>query len=214
MRPTRISLLRHGETTWNVARRYQGTLDSPLSETGRQQTFRTRDALRAAPLRAVYSSPLSRALETATAIAEPHHLPVRAHDGLSEIRVGEWEGLTVSEIEARYVEAVRQWYEAPHLARIPGGETIEELRARATAAAEEIRRRHEGETVAVVAHGGVNKTILLSVLGAPLSSYWRIRQHNACINVLEYDGDRAVMLVMNETSHLTALAGEPQPIRF
>lgn len=115
-----------------------------------------------APLGAVYSSPLSRALGTAAVIAEPHGLPVRTHDGLSEIRVGEWEGLTV----------------------------------------------------AVVAHSGVNKTILLTLLGAPLSSYWRIRQHNACVNVLEYHGDRAVMLVMNETSHLTLAAGQAQPIRF
>ena len=215
MRSTRIYLLRHGETTWNVARRYQGTRDSPLSEAGREQTLRTRDALRAAPLRAVYSSPLIRALETAAAIAEPHSLPVHTHDGLSEIRVGEWEGLTVAEIEARYVQAVRQWYDTPHLARIPGGEMVGEMRDRATAAVEEIRRRHEGEAVAVVAHGGVNKTILLTVLGAPLSSYWRIRQHNACINVLDYAGDRAVMLVMNETSHLTAhSAGERQPVRF
>ena len=215
MKSTRIYLLRHGETTWNVERRYQGTLDSPLSETGRQQTSRTSDALRSAPLRAVYSSPLRRALETAAVIASPHGLPVRTHDGLSEIRVGEWEGLTVAEIETRYGESVRQWYDTPHLARIPGGETIEEMRERAAAAVDEIRRRHEGETVAAVAHGGVNKTILLTVLGAPLSSYWRIRQHNACVNVLEYQGDRAVMLIMNETSHLTAqAAGEPQPVRF
>ena len=215
MRPTRIYLLRHGETTWNVARRYQGTLDSPLSEAGREQTLRLRDALRSAPLRAVYSSPLSRALATAAAVAGPHGLPVQTHEGLSEIRVGEWEGLAVAEIEARYAEAVREWYDTPHLARIPGGETIAEMRDRAAAALDEIRRRHEGEAIAVVAHGGVNKTLLLTLLGAPLSSYWRIRQHNACINVLDVTNDRGVMLVMNETSHLTARSvGERQPARF
>lgn len=202
MRPTRIYLLRHGETTWNAARRYQGTLDSPLSDAGRAQTHRLRDALRAVALRAVYSSPLTRAFETAAAVAAPHGLPVRAHDGLTEIRVGEWEGLTVSEIEARYAEAVRRWYDTPHLTRIPGGETIEELRARAASAVEELRRRHEGETIAVVAHGGVNKTILLTVLEAPLSCYWRIRQGNACVNVLDCSGGRGVVLVMNDTTHL------------
>lgn len=203
MRSTRLYLLRHGETTWNVARRYQGTLDSPLSDAGREQTRRLREALRGVPLQAVYSSPLARALETASAIAGPHGLPVHPHDGLSEIRVGEWEGLTVSEIEQRYAEVARRWYEQPHLTRIPGGETIEEMRARAVAAVDEIVRRHAGAPVAVVAHGGVNKTVLLTVLEAPLSSYWRIRQANACINVVEYGG-RPVVLTLNDTTHLHA----------
>jgi len=199
---TRIYLIRHAETIWNNERRYQGTLNSPLSELGWDQSYRTRDALRHAPLRAVYSSPLVRAQETADVIAAPHGLPVMSVDGLSEIRVGEWEGLTTSEIEARYAEAVHQWYTTPHLARIPGGETIEEMRARAVRAFEEIRRRHEGETVAIVAHGGVNKSVILTALGAPLASYWRIRQHNACINVLEYGGTRVRVLLINETAHL------------
>lgn len=199
---TRVYLIRHAETTWNTERRYQGTLDSPLSEIGREQSRRTRDALRGIPLKAVYSSPLARARESADAIAQAHALSVVTVDGLSEIRVGEWEGLTVAEIEARYAEAVRDWYNTPHLARIPGGETIEELRARAVASMSEIVARHEGDTIAIVAHGGVNKAIMLTALEAPLSSYWRLRQHNACINILEYEGERVRVLVINETSHL------------
>lgn len=215
MGQTRIYLLRHGETTWNAERRYQGSLDSPLSATGWQQALRLREALRSAPLVAVYSSPLRRALDTARVIAEPHSLPVTPHEGLHEIRVGEWEGLTVAEIESRYVDALQQWHTTPHLARIPGGETIEEMRNRAAAALVEIRRRHESGRVAVVAHGGVNKAILLTLLGAPLSAYWRIRQHNGCINVLEYDGDRTRLLVMNETAHLAPRGdADAPPVRF
>lgn len=199
---TRVYLIRHGETTWNVERRYQGTSDSPLSDLGREQTVRLRDALRAVPVRAVYSSPLTRALSTAEVIAAEFGLPVIAVPDLAEIRVGEWEGLLVGEIEARYPGAVHQWYSNPHLARIPGGETIAELRARAVHATEDIRRRHDGESVVVVAHGGVNKTILLTALGAPLESYWRIRQHNGCINLVEYAGDRSRVVILNETTHL------------
>lgn len=199
---TRIYLIRHGETTWNSERRYQGTLNSPLSEAGWDQSYRTRDVLRDASLQAIYSSPLPRAQDTAKVIAEPHGLPVMTANGLSEIQVGEWEGLTVSEIEARYAEAVQQWYKEPHFARIPGGETIQEMRTRAVAAFDEIRSRHEGQTVAVIAHGGVNKSIILTALGAPLASYWRIRQHNACINVLDSEGPRARVLLINETIHL------------
>lgn len=202
MGPTRVYLVRHGETTWNIERRYQGALDSPLSARGREQSRRTRDALREVPLRAVYSSPLARAVETARVIAEPHDLPVTPLEALHEIRVGQWEGLTVAEIEANYAEAASRWYRAPHLAQIPGGETVPAMRARAEAAVEEIRRRHAGEAVGVVAHGGVNKTIILTVLGAPLSSYWRIRQHNGGITVLEWEGGQARVLILNATAHL------------
>lgn len=202
MGPTRVYLIRHGETTWNVERRYQGELDSPLSARGREQAVRTGEALRAVPLRAVYSSPLARALATARVIAEPHGLPVVPVEGLREIRVGMWEGLTVAEIEAQYAEAAARWYATPHLTRIPGGETIAELQARAVTAVEAIRMRHAGQAVGVVAHGGVNKAIILAALGAPLSSYWRIRQHNGAISLVEYDGDRAVVLILNATAHL------------
>lgn len=207
--PTRIYLLRHGETTWNVEQRYQGTLDSPLGAVGWDQAARLRDALSAAPFAAIYSSPLPRALHTARVVAEPHGLPVIPHEGLREIGLGAWEGLTVAEVERRYPEALHWWRTTPHLARIPGAETLQEMHDRAVAALREIRRRHQGSQVAAVAHGGVNKVLLLALLGAPLSAYWRIRQHNGCINLLEYDGGRGRMLIMNETSHLAPRAAAP-----
>ena len=167
-----------------------------------------RDALRAVPLRAVCSSPLTRAKETAATVAAPHGLAVVLYDGLREIGVGEWEGLLTHEIEARYVRELRDWWERPHLTRIPGGETLDELRERGMQAIAEIRARFPDDAVAVVAHGGVNKTILLTALNAPLASYWRIRQANACINELVYDGDRTRVVILNATTHLAALPAE------
>ncbi len=158
------------------------------------------------PLRAVYTSPLARAMATAAAVAAPHGLPIVVHDGLREIGVGAWEGLLVDEIERRYPEVLRQWWDRPHLTRIPGGETLEELRERAATAFAAIARDVGRGTAAVVGHGGVNKTILLDLLGAPLSSYWRIRQANACINIVELSDPRVLVRVLNETSHLGALA--------
>jgi len=172
-----------------------------------------RDAVRSIPLRAVYSSPLARAVETAVLIAEAHGLPVVTHAGLREIGVGEWEGLLMDEIEARYAEVLRNWWDRPHLTRIPGGETLDELRDRGILAMGEIRRHVPDGAVAVVAHGGVNKTIILTALGAPLASYWRIRQANACINVLDYDGERVRVLILNATAHLGALPPQETPPR-
>ncbi|MDR7451067.1 MAG: histidine phosphatase family protein [Armatimonadota bacterium] len=199
---TRIYLLRHGETTWNAEQRYQGRLDAPLTAAGREQSARAGDALRDVTLAAVYSSPLGRALETARIVAEAQGLAVVPREGLHEISLGVWEGLTVAEVAERYGEALRQWRTAPHLAQIPGAETLQAVQHRAAAALDEIRRRHRGEAAAVVAHGGVNKLLLLALLGAPVSAYWRIRQHNGCINVLEFDGERGWMRIMNETAHL------------
>jgi broad specificity phosphatase PhoE len=178
-----------------------------LSERGRAEAAALREALRSAPLEAVYSSPLARALETAEVVAASHRLPVIVRQDLREIGVGEWEGLQMDEIEQRYAQVLRAWWERPHLTRIPGGETLEELRARAMGALEAIRAEVGGGSAAVMAHGGVNKTILLGLLETPLSSYWRIRQANTCINVLEFDSGRVCVRVVNETGHLAALEG-------
>ena len=163
------------------------------------------------PLRAVYASPLSRAKETAVVVAEPRGLSVVVHDGLREIGVGEWEGLLTDEIEQRYAQVLRAWWDRPHLTRIPGGETLDELRERGMRAVGEIRTCFPDDAVAVVAHGGVNKTILLTALGAPLSSYWRIRQANTCVNVLEYDGDHTRVVILNATARGPVSGAESPP---
>lgn len=90
-----------------------------------------------------------------------------------------------------------------------GGETLAELAARGLRAVRQIIAAHQGASVAAVAHGALNKVILLSVLGAPFASYWRIRQDNGAINLLDFDGDRARITLLNETSHLDGLPGRP-----
>jgi broad specificity phosphatase PhoE len=86
--------------------------------------------------------------------------------------------------------------------RLPGGESLADVQVRALRALRLLESRRRGQTVAVVAHGGINKTILLEMLGAPLASFWRIRQHNACINVVELDGGQPRVVLLNETTHL------------
>lgn len=165
-------------------------------------------ALAAVPLRAVYSSPLCRALDTASAIAVEHRLAVVAVDALKEIALGAWEGLTTDEVAARYPDLLAARRRDPLHVAPPGGETIREVRDRAVPAVEAIIAAHAGETVAIVAHGAVNKTVLLSVLGLPLETYGRMPQDNAGFNVLEWEAGAARVAVVNETSHL---AGLPTP---
>jgi broad specificity phosphatase PhoE len=197
-----IYLIRHAETTWNAERRVQGKLDAPLSERGVRQVGALVDALRQVRFAALYASPLPRAMLTARPVAEAQGLTVQGVDDLREIDQGAWEGRFIHDVETTDGATLRAWSQTPDVVRMPGGETLAEVQARAMRALTGLAARHAGDTIAVVAHGGVNKTLLLAVMGAPLSSYWRVRQHNACFSILEFDGDAARVITLNEIAHL------------
>jgi len=204
---TRIILVRHGQTEWNRVERFRGRADVPLNETGLAQAAATgrRVAAEWRPA-AVYSSPLNRALRTAEAIARHFGLPVLPHPGLLDIHYGEWQGLTPDEVRQRWPEIARDWYEAPHLARIPGGETLDELRSRGLAAVNELGARHEGGTIVLVGHTVINRIILLAVMGLGNDRFWRLRQDTCAINVFEAEGGDFTIVSLNDTCHLRAEA--------
>lgn len=199
---TRIYLVRHAETTWNAEGRLQGTLDAPLSDRGRRQVERLIVTLRDVRFAAVYASPLERAYGTARALAAARGMRAVALDAFREMNQGEWEGRRIDEVAAEYGENLQMWRDSPAETRLPGGETLAEVARRATAAFGEVAARHPEETAVIVAHGGVNKTILLTLMGAPLGHHWRIRQGNACINVVDLDAGDARITILNDTGHL------------
>ncbi|MCX7707043.1 MAG: histidine phosphatase family protein [Anaerolineae bacterium] len=203
---TRFILVRHGQTEWNRVERFRGRADVPLNDVGLAQAAATgrRIAAEWQPT-AVYTSPLSRSVVTAEAIAAPLGLPVTPLDGLADIHYGEWQGLTPEEARARWPELVHAWYTAPATVRIPGGESLADLRERAMAAIRELTSRHPGETIAVVSHTVVNRVILLAVLGLGNERFWRLRQDNCAINVFEADGSDFTLVTMNDTCHLRAV---------
>lgn len=205
---TRIVLVRHGQTQWNRVERFRGRADVPLDETGVAQAEATgrRVACEFQPT-AVYSSPLSRAIRTAEAIAGHFRLPIQPHPGIVDIDYGEWQGLTPDEVRARWPGEVAAWYGAPHEAVIPGGETLAGARARAMSAVVGVATRHGGETVVLVGHTVVNRLILLGVLGLGNDRFWHIRQDTCALNVFEArDGDYA-LVSLNDTCHLRSDRG-------
>jgi broad specificity phosphatase PhoE len=204
----RVYLVRHGQTLWNAEGRYQGRMNIELSPLGRSQAARLAGVLAAVPLAAIYSSPLIRAWDTALAIAALHRLPVVPVADLHEIDLGVWEGLTEGEITRRFGDVVARRRRDPEHVVPLGGESLHEVQARALRALEEILARHDDAPIAVVAHGAVNKMMLLSALDAPLSSYWRIRQDNAGISIVDVYGIHRVVRVMNETAHLADVQEE------
>jgi broad specificity phosphatase PhoE len=203
VRMTRIVLVRHGETEWNRVERFRGRADVPLNERGISQAEAVaRRIQRSWQATAVYSSPLSRAVRTAEAIARRLSLSVQVHPGLLDIDYGMWEGLSPDEVRQRWPELLLAWYEKPHTVRIPGGESLDELRSRCGEVLEEIAARHTESTVVLVGHTVVNRIILLAVLGLGSERFWHLRQDTCAINEIESDGQEFTLASMNDTCHL------------
>ena len=193
---TRLLLVRHEETDGSMRGRCYGNLDVPLSDAGRQRAEELGTVLSELPLTAVYSSPLSRSLGTAAAIAAVQRLDVLAEERLREIDFGELEGLTYDEVRAERPELYRAWMETPTRVRFPGGEAFTDLQRRVLAAAAEIRSRHDGEAVAIVAHGGVVRVVLADALGLADEAIFRLGQSHGGVSVVDWlEGAPVVRLV-------------------
>lgn len=149
---TRLVLVRHGETDWNVEGRYQGQADPPLNRKGVEQAERVARQLHPLGIELIYSSPLRRAWQTAQIIAEALHVPVYPEPRLMEINQGEWEGRLVTDIARTYPELFRRWEETPWEVTLPGGENLREVQKRVYAAVDDIVARHPHQTVALVTH--------------------------------------------------------------
>ena len=204
---TTVILVRHGQTEWNRVERFRGRADVPLNDTGMQQAEATgrRVAAEWQPV-AIYSSPLSRAIKTAEAIARATGLAAEAYADMVDIDYGDWQGLTPDEARTRWPEMVEAWYHTPHLARIPGGETLDGLRARAMKTVDELVARYPGQTIVLVGHTVINRIILLGVLGLGNDRFWHIRQDPCAINVFEVDAGKTTLVSMNDTCHLNGVA--------
>ncbi|HVL63572.1 MAG TPA: histidine phosphatase family protein [Actinomycetota bacterium] len=159
---TRVVLVRHGETEWNRTKRAQGQADVPLNTAGHRQAVHAANELRHLDVTAVYASDLSRAIDTARAIADAHGLEVHTDPDLREVDQGEWEGLHVDEIRSRWPDL---WGPARHYSARPGGESPQQVRDRALRALRRIVERHPGQTVVVVSHGGTIRWLSAEALG-------------------------------------------------
>jgi probable phosphoglycerate mutase len=205
MESTRILLVRHGETDWNAAGRIQGHSDTPLNAAGRLQARRAAQRLAREPIRALYSSDLARAFETAAIIGAPLGLTVVASPQLRERRYGEWEGLTSPEIQARYPEQFAIWRARSTDFVPPQGETRNELLTRALAELQTIARRHVREMVVVVSHGGLCYVLINHILGSVDGDRREFTFGNASIHTLDVTGDQWSVISMNETAHLLGI---------
>jgi 2,3-bisphosphoglycerate-dependent phosphoglycerate mutase len=201
---TRILAVRHGETAWNRDTRIQGHTDIALNEHGRWQAAQLAAALRDETIHAVYASDLSRAFETAQAVARLHDRAVQVHTGLRERCFGQFEGRTWAELEADWPAESLSWRKrVPDFAPV-GGESLLQLRARVVQAVTELAARHSGEQVLMVAHGGVLDILYREAtrleLQAPRS--WTLT--NTAINRLLWSPEGLSLVGWADTGHLQA----------
>ena len=178
---TIVFLARHGATANNltVPIRLQGnSINGPLSPIGVEQATALGEALRAVRIDAVYSSTMVRARQTSELVAAPHQLVPQAVEGLHEISVGQWEGLSWVEIQARYPREFQAFFDNPAEVPYLGGECYINVLARARPAFDELVSQHAGQTIVIVTHNVVNRVLVADFLGLPLVRAKFLHQSN------------------------------------
>jgi broad specificity phosphatase PhoE len=202
---TSIYLVRHGQTAWNKEEIFRGRTDVPLDETGLKQAELVGQYFKGMEIHGIYSSSLCRAWQTAEKIAESQHLKVQPLQGILDMSFGNWEGRPHQEIRENDGKTYRQWVETPHLVRLPGGESLDDVRVRAMAGMEEVIRNHPEKTLVLVTHRVVNKVLICGILGLDNSHFWQITQDTTAINLIQYRDGKYILALLNETCHLKPL---------
>ncbi|RAS59013.1 putative phosphoglycerate mutase [Lentzea atacamensis] len=202
--PTRLILLRHGQTRLSVERRYSGRGDHPLTELGLEQAAKAAERLsKVDGIAAIISSPLQRAVQTAQALGQRTGVEVVTHQGLIETDFGTWEGLTFAEAAQQDPEIHRRWLGDTSV-QPPGGESFDEVNARVRKARSEIIAKFGGKTLVLVSHVTPIKTLLRQALDVGPQFLFRMHLDLTGVSIAEFypDGHASVKLV-NDTSHLS-----------
>ena len=196
-----LILVRHGQTDWNVQRRYQGQTDAQLNAVGKRQAEQIAARLANTAIDTIYASDLQRAWETATIIAQKLALTPISEPRLREIKFGIIEGLTFDEAQARYPEMIAAWL-ADRNQPPTGGETLTAFSERIYAMLDHLRHNHDGETVLLVAHGGPLLEMIRTLLRMPAAGRWYFKLDNASITQIILHDNTPVLQHLNDICHL------------
>ncbi|MGB7711414.1 MAG: histidine phosphatase family protein [Microcoleus sp.] len=206
-RGPRLLLVRHGETDWNRAGKFQGQIDVPLNDNGREQSRKAAEFLKNIKLDFAISSSMLRPKETAEIILKYHSgLQLELRHELREISHGLWEGKFESEIESSYPGLLEEWKTTPETVQMPEGENLQQVWQRAIASWQDIVKSVSGTGI-VVAHDAINKAILCHLFGLEPKHFWKFKQGNGAVSVIDYPhGPEGlpVLQAMNVTTHLSS----------
>jgi alpha-ribazole phosphatase len=197
MNTTKLYLIRHGETEQNKTGVLMGSTDTPLNDHGRLQAATLGQRLNALEVDSIFSSPLSRAVETA-ALVFGEETPIITDSSLQEFHFGEWEGMHFSEIARQYPEIWEKWLTDWEQTHIPGGEAFPAFKHRVISVVEEIVRYNAGKRVAVVSHGGCIRSLLAHFFCESVGKgYWKFKVDNATLSEIEFMGELPILIRFN-----------------
>ena len=200
----RLILVCHGETEWNAQRRYQGQVDVPLSALGKRQAELVAERFVDLDIDAVYASDLSRAWQTAQAIAKVSGWQVASEPRLRELKFGIFEGLTFDEAEAQYPDMMAAWLK--DFNNTPdGAESIELFTNRIVGLLDDLKKKHNKQTVLLVGHGGSLSEILRVVLGLSREKRWYLEMEHTSLSEISIAEDYVAVQRLNDTCHLAIL---------
>ena len=189
----KIYLFRHGETTNSKEVCFNGHFDVGLSDKGKNQFREWAQVLKNEPFTAIYSSDLERTRISAKILGEPHQQEPIAYPELRELCFGDWEGLSVAQVEEKYPNQLEERMKNIEEFQVDRGETFWQLQERVVPRFEQIVSRHPNEKIAMVCHGGVNRVILSHLLELPIKNIFRVKQDYAVLNIIQYYGNEPVV---------------------
>ena len=192
---TKLILIRHGQTDFNIQGKYCGYSDPPLNEEGMQQVEKLKTRLEGLEVDVLFSSDLQRAIETAQ-IALPNKL-IKQVEKLREYNFGVFEGLTYEEIMEDHADIYTAWIGDPSKKAIPQGDCFKSFSNRIREGLDSILLKNRGKTVALVTHSGPIRLILSDVLKYGTDKFWKINQDNAALNIINYNGSFAEVEMIN-----------------
>ncbi|MBI2872390.1 MAG: histidine phosphatase family protein [Chloroflexi bacterium] len=196
----RLLLVRHGQTEWNVQGRTQG--GGQLTPKGRRDVEALALRLQRERVAAIYASPSARTRKTAEVLAQALNVEVNIREGLLDLDYGQWSGSTFEAARESAPDLFRQWEEAPHTVRFPGGESLSDLRQRVMAVIQEVLERHPEETVAIVTHDSPIRTVVCSVLGLDDSHHQQVETEPGSLTVAQVGQGNQVLVALNDGCHL------------
>lgn len=197
-----IYIVRHGQTEWNLLGKTQGHGNSDLTPKGMEQAELLADSMTKYPIDYIYSSDLGRAYQTAEIIGNKLNIEVERTEALREMNFGTWEGRIIKDIIEEDPELYKMWRNEPHLAKIPQGETLSQIKERTDAFIKEINEKYDGKHIVLVTHSLCARIMLLSFLDSDVKNIYRINQANTALNIIELRDYGPVVMKMNDTTHI------------
>ena len=197
----KLYLVRHGETDYNNSLRFQGQIDIPLNQKGIEQAEKVAGFLKDIPLQAIYSSSLKRARTTAEIIGRVKGIEPQITDALREMSFGIWENMNSSDIQKKYAKEWKDFFASPASTKIPQGESMSDVQKRSYPVVQQILDQYPEGDVAFVAHGGIIRVLICTMLGLDLNRSWHLHVGNASVTCFYYWGRSYTLDYANLTQY-------------